>query len=195
MRPASQCLCATVEIATESRRHRASRREGGFQTLYPHAEGKNVSRLHEDITPSGPPLCVSVPLWPGFVFIRAFHDDFMGAIPCNSPALINPNKRERQRKVVGVVSVAGWIVLPNRDSPRLRRFPPFSRAFRVVPVQGGFHTLLKIPSREGKEGLGLQGWVLPLCNTHPDTPPVEENHFHPSWCCLGACRAPLNLPN
>ena len=41
----------------------------------------------------------------------------MGAIPCNSPALINPNKRERQRKVVGVVSVAGWIVLPNRDSP------------------------------------------------------------------------------
>ena len=44
---------------------------------------------------------------------------------------------------MGVVSVAGWIALPNRDTPASGVFP-LSRGFQsslLLPVQGGF-TLL-----------------------------------------------------
>jgi branched-chain amino acid transport system ATP-binding protein len=59
---------------------------------------------------------------------------------------------------------------------------PQSSVLAFVPVA----ILLKIPSREGEEGFSLQGWVLPVRNNPPYTPPAEGNHFHPSWCCLGS---------
>src|SRR3989442_11689548 len=41
---------------------------------------------------------------------------------------------------------------------------------------------MKIPSREGKEGFSLQGWVLSFGTTHPDSPPNGgESHFHAQW--------------
>src|SRR5437867_8463373 len=40
---------------------------------------------------------------------------------------------------------------------------------------------LRIPTWEGRRRQP-SGWVLRFVTTHPCTPPVEGNNFHP-WCC------------
>ncbi|PYV81398.1 MAG: hypothetical protein DMG05_30065 [Acidobacteria bacterium] len=50
---------------------------------------------------------------------------------------------------------------------------------------------MKIPSREGKEGLSLQGWVLPSGTTHPYTPWSYEKNSKPA--AIGRARLPPSL--
>ena len=50
---------------------------------------------------------------------------------------------------------------------------------------------VKIPSREGKEGFSLQGWVLPFGITYPETPPMEGN---PILMLNGAAEAAWQTP-
>src|SRR2546425_1123254 len=55
---------------------------------------------------------------------------------------------------------------------------------------------MKIPSREGKEGVSLQGWVLPFGTTHPDTPPMEGNPiFMLNGAAQAAWRTPMKIPS
>src|SRR5207247_1238855 len=57
------------------------------------------------------------------------------------------------------------------------------------------HTLLKIPSLGGAEGVRLPGWVFPVRDNPPLHPSQEGNtHFHPWWCRTAAWMAPLRIP-
>src|SRR5437016_6325936 len=55
--------------------------------------------------------------------------------------------------------------------------------------------LWKSPLGRGKKASAFRGGSFPSGTTHPCTPPVEGNHFHPSWCCLGSMQGfPENPP-
>src|SRR5205823_14536105 len=44
----------------------------------------------------------------------------------------------------------------------------------------------KCPLGRGKKASAFRGGSFSSGTTHPCTPPVEGNHFHPSWCRLGS---------